>query len=306
MSILVVGSVALDSLETPFGTREDVAGGSATFFSTAASFFGPVQLVGVVGEDFPSEHLDFLGARGVDLEGLVQAPGRTFRWKGRYGYDLNEAQTLDTQLNVFGDFHPELPERFRRPEFLFLGNIHPQLQAQVLDQVEARPKIVAMDTMNFWIEGEREKLLEVVRRVDLVFINDAEVRQLAEEHNVVKAARSILAQGPKQIVVKRGEYGALLFDGDQIFSTPAYPLEEVFDPTGAGDTFAGGFLGFLAHQAQAVDAGTLRQACVAGSTMASFCVERFSLDRFRDLSQAQIQERFDSFRALTDFQPMAG
>jgi len=301
MSILVVGSVALDSLETPFGKREEVPGGSATFFSTAASFFGPVQLVGVVGEDYPPEHLAFLRERGVDLEGLVKAAGRTFRWKGRYGYDLNDAQTLDTQLNVFGEFRPELPERFRTPSYLFLGNIHPSLQLQVLEQVRERPKLVAMDTMNFWIEGERERLLEVVSKVDLVFINDAEVRQLAQEHNVVKAARMIQARGPRRVVVKRGEYGALLFDDGVVFAAPAYPLEEVFDPTGAGDSFAGGFMGFLAHRAAEIDSHSLRQACVAGSTLASFCVERFSLDRFRDLSKEQIQARLESFRELTDF-----
>ncbi len=305
MSILVVGSVALDSLETPFGVREDVPGGSATFFSTAASFFGPVQLVGVVGEDFPGEHVRFLEERGVDLEGLVHAPGRTFRWKGRYGYDLNEAQTLDTQLNVFGEFQPTLPESFRRPDFLFLGNIHPALQGLVLDQVAARPKLVAMDTMNFWIEGSRDQLLEVVKRVDLLFINDAEVRQLAGEHNVVKAARSILAMGPKWVVVKRGEYGALLFEGGQVFAAPAYPLEEVFDPTGAGDSFAGGFMGYLAHHGGAVGLGSLRQACVAGSTLASFCVERFSLDRFRDLAKSEIQERLAAFSDLSDFEAIA-
>ncbi|HWV37153.1 MAG TPA: PfkB family carbohydrate kinase [Vulgatibacter sp.] len=305
MSMLVVGSVALDSLETPFGVRKDVPGGSATFFSTAASFFGPVQLVGVVGEDFPEEPLRFLADRGVDLAGLTRAQGRTFRWSGRYGYDLNEAQTLDTQLNVFGEFRPELPEAFRRPDFLFLGNIHPELQGQVLDQVAARPKLVAMDTMNFWIEGTREKLLEVLARVDLLFINDAEVRQLSREHNVVKAARFVLAHGPTLVVVKRGEYGALLFEKEQVFAAPAYPLDEVFDPTGAGDSFAGGFMGFLANRGADLDADSLRQACVAGSTLASFCVERFSLDRFRELTRREIDERLAAFRTLTDFRPIA-
>lgn len=305
MSMLVVGSVALDSLETPFGVRKDVPGGSATFFSTAASFFGPVQLVGVVGEDFPEEHVRFLADRGVDLAGLERASGRTFRWSGRYGFDLNEAQTLDTQLNVFGAFRPTLPEAFRKPDFLFLGNIHPELQASVLDQVAARPKLVAMDTMNFWIEGSRDQLLEVVKRVDLLFINDAEVRQLSREHNVVKAARFVLSQGPSRVVVKRGEYGALLFEGDKVFAAPAYPLEEVFDPTGAGDSFAGGFMGFLANRGDGLGEDTLRQACVAGSTLASFCVERFSLDRFRDLSRAEIDQRLAAFRSLTDFKPIA-
>lgn len=301
MSILAVGSIALDSLETPFGTREEVPGGSATFFSTSASFFGPVQIVGVVGEDFPQAHLDFLKERGVDLSGVTRSSGQTFRWKGRYGFDLNEAHTLETHLNVFGDFNPELPAALRKPEFLFLGNIHPALQAKVLDQVEARPKVVAADTMNFWIEGTRPELLEVLKRVDLLFVNDAEARQLAGEHNVVKAARAILRMGPERVVIKRGEYGALLFEERHLFSAPAYPLEDVFDPTGAGDSFAGGFLGYMAHRRKDLSTDGLRQACIAGSTMASFCVEKFSLERFRELRQEEIAERLASFKALTDF-----
>lgn len=305
MSILAVGSIALDSLETPFGKREEVPGGSATFFSTSASFFGPVQIVGVVGEDFPQAHLDFLRERGVDLSGVVRATGPTFRWKGRYGFDLNEAHTLETHLNVFGDFDPKLPPELRRPEFLFLGNIHPALQGKVLDQVEARPKIVAADTMNFWIEGTRPELLEVLKRVDMLFVNDAEARQLAGEHNIVKAARAILRMGPKRAVIKRGEYGALLFEDGHVFAAPAYPLEDVFDPTGAGDSFAGGFLGYLANRRNEVSLDGLRQACIAGSTMASFCVEKFSLDRFRELGQEEIAERLASFKALTDFVEIA-
>lgn len=301
MSILAVGSIALDSLETPFGTREEVPGGSATFFSTSASFFGPVQIVGVVGEDFPQAHLDFLKERGVDLSGVTRSSGQTFRWKGRYGFDLNEAHTLETHLNVFGDFNPELPAALRKPEFLFLGNIHPALQAKVLDQVEARPKVVAADTMNFWIEGTRPELLGVLKRVDLLFVNDAEARQLAGEHNVVKAARAILRMGPERVVIKRGEYGALLFEERHLFSAPAYPLEDVFDPTGAGDSFAGGFLGYMAHRRKDLSTDGLRQACIAGSTMASFCVEKFSLERFRELRQEEIAERLASFKALTDF-----
>jgi len=301
MSILAVGSIALDSLETPFGKREEVPGGSATFFSTAASFFGPVAIVGVVGEDFPEEHLEFLRGRGVDLTGVVRQSGRTFRWKGRYGFDLNEAHTLETQLNVFGEFDPVLPPQLRRPDFLFLGNIHPRLQTKVLDQVEARPKLVAADTMNFWIENTRPELLEVLRRVDMLFINDSEARQLAGEHNVIKAARAILRMGPKRAVIKRGEYGALLFDDGHVFASPAYPLEDVFDPTGAGDSFAGGFIGYLAHRRRDLTLDGLRQACIAGSTLASFCVERFSLDRFRDLRAEEIAQRLAAFKALTDF-----
>ncbi len=301
MAVLVVGSIALDSLETPFGQRNDVPGGSATFFSTAASFFAPVQLVGVVGEDFPEEHVAFLKSRGIDTTGLTRAAGKTFRWKGRYGFDLNEAHTLDTQLNVFGEFRPELPAAFRNPELLFLGNIHPELQGLVLDQVEKRPRLVGMDTMNFWISGSREALLKTLARVDMLFVNDAEARQLAGEHNVVKAARAILSMGPSRLVIKRGEYGALLFDKEHVFAAPAYPLEDVFDPTGAGDSFAGGFMGWLARRGD-LSVGTLRQACVAGSTLASFCVEKFSLDRFKELDEAQIRERLASFKALTHFE----
>lgn len=303
MSVLVVGSIALDSVETPFGRRDDALGGSATFFSTSASFFGPVSLLGAVGEDFPEEHVRFLAGRGVDVSGLQRSAGKTFRWKGRYEFDLNEAHTLDTQLNVFGQFRPELPPALQRPDLLFLGNIHPELQSLVLDQVAARPKLVAMDTMNFWISGSREALLRTLARVDMLFVNDAEVRQLAGEHNVVKAARAVFRMGPKRVVVKRGEYGAVLFDGDHVFSAPAYPLEDVFDPTGAGDSFAGGFIGFLGRHGNG-SVSALRQACIAGSTMASFCVERFSLDRFRDLTAAEIEARLTSFRTLTHFEEM--
>jgi len=304
MAVLVVGSIALDSLETPFGKRDDVPGGSATFFSTAASFFAPVQLVGVVGEDFPQEHVDFLKSRGVDLAGLTRAPGKTFRWKGRYGFDLNEAHTLDTQLNVFGEFRPELPASFRNPDLLFLGNIHPELQGLVLDQVEKRPRLVAMDTMNFWIAGSREALLKTLARVDMLFVNDAEARQLAGEHNVIKAARAIQAMGPARVVIKRGEYGVMLFDGEHVFAAPAWPLEEVFDPTGAGDSFAGGFMGYVSQRGD-LSLRTLRQACVAGTAIASFCVEKFSLDRFRELDQQQITARLAAFKALTHFDEIA-
>ena len=303
MSVLVVGSIALDSVETPFGRRDDALGGSATFFSTAASFFGPVALVGTVGEDFPAEHVRFLEGRGIDLSGLERSPGKTFRWKGRYEFDLNEAHTLDTQLNVFGSFRPKLPEALKRPDLLFLGNIHPELQSLVIDEVAARPKLVAMDTMNFWISGSREALLRTLSRVDMLFVNDAEVRQLSGEHNVVKAARAVCRMGPKKVVVKRGEYGAVLFDGDHVFAAPAYPLEDVFDPTGAGDSFAGGFIGFLGRHGNG-SVAALKQACIAGSTIASFAVERFSLDRFRDLTPAEIEARLASFHALTHFEEM--
>ncbi len=301
--VLVVGSIALDSVETPFGQRDDALGGSATFFSTSASFFTRPALVGVVGEDFPKEHEQFLSSRGVDLSGLARAEGRTFRWKGRYGYDLNDAKTLDTQLNVFGSFDPVLPEHLRRPDLLFLGNIHPTLQGKVLERLAARPRLVAMDTMNFWISGSRKELLEVIAKVDLLFINDSEARQLSGEHNVIKAARAIQKMGPACVAVKRGEYGAVLFDGTSVFAAPAWPLEDVFDPTGAGDSFAGGFMGLLARRKD-VGFHALRQACIAGSTMASFCVERFSLDRFRDLTRAEIETRLGSFHKLVHFEEL--
>jgi len=300
MSLLVVGSVALDSVETPFGRKEDVLGGSATYFSTCASYFTPTQLVAVVGEDFPQAHVDFLRSRGIDLEGLTREPGRTFRWKGRYGFELNEAQTLDTQLNVFQAFSPKLPAAYRDTPYVFLGNIHPELQAQVLDQVRS-PRLVAADTMNFWINGSRAALLNTLKRVNLLFVNDAEARQLAGEHNVVKAARAILGMGPQRVVIKRGEYGALLFDQGHIFACPAFPLAEVFDPTGAGDTFAGGFMGTLASSSGPVDTALLRRAMVMGSVMASFTVEKFSLERLREVTKPEIHARFAEFRKLTHF-----
>jgi sugar/nucleoside kinase (ribokinase family) len=302
MSLLVVGSVALDSVETPFGHEEEVLGGSATYFSSAASFFTPVRLVAVVGEDFPDRHVAFLRGRGVDLAGLVRKPGRTFRWKGRYTHQLNEAQTLDTQLNVFQHFVPELPEGFRASELVFLGNIHPALQARVLEQVSG-PKLVAADTMNFWIEREAAALRKTLQRVDLLFVNDGEARQLAGEHNIVRAARAIRAMGPGRLVIKRGEYGALLFDEEHVFSCPAFPLQDVFDPTGAGDAFAGGFLGYLARAGQ-VEHPSLRQAMVVGSVMASFTVEQFSVERLRALTHREINERCASFKRLTQFEDL--
>jgi len=300
MDILVVGSVAFDSVETPFGSGDDVLGGSATYFSTSASFFTGVQLVAVVGEDFPDEPRDFLSSRGVDLAGLQTRPGKTFRWKGRYGYDLSEAHTLETHLNVFETFHPELPESYRQAQFVFLANIDPELQLEVLQQVE-KPKLIACDTMNFWIDGKRDALIRTLGHVDILVINEAEVRQLADEANLVKASRAVLAMGPKTLVVKRGEYGVLVFTEHSIFSAPAYPLEEVFDPTGAGDTFAGGFMGYLAATNNLTDE-TIRKATVFGSVMASFTVEDFSLNRLRSLNWAEIEDRFRRFQALTAFE----
>lgn len=300
MEILVVGSVAFDSVETPFGHGDDVLGGSATYFSTSASFFTGVRLVAVVGEDFPAEHRDFLSSRNIDLTGLQVAPGRTFRWKGRYGYDLNEAQTLETHLNVFEGFQPKLPENFCDAEVVFLANIDPELQMEVVRQVK-RPRLIACDTMNFWIGGKREALVRTLGQVDILIINEGETRQLANEPNLVKAARKVLAMGPRTLVVKRGEYGVLVFGEHSIFSVPAYPLEEVFDPTGAGDTFAGGFVGYLAATGNFDDAA-VRKATVFGSVMASFTVEDFSLNRLRSVSWQEIEDRFRRFQALTAFE----
>ena len=299
MAILVVGSVALDTVETPFGKAEEVLGGSATYFSTSASYFAPVRLVAVIGEDLPEEELAFLKEKGVDLRGLKRVRGRTFRWKGRYGFDLNEAHTLDTQLNVFEGFSPEIPEEYRESPYLFLGNIDPDLQMDVLGQVR-RPRLVACDTMNYWIEKKPRELERVLRRVDILTINEGEARQLSGEPNLVKASRQIMAMGPKTLIIKRGEYGVLAFNGSSVFAAPAYPLEFVFDPTGAGDTFAGGFMGFLAYT-KGFDEETMRQAIVFGSVMASFVVEDFSLKRIKDLTSDEIEERYRDFKRLTDF-----
>jgi sugar/nucleoside kinase (ribokinase family) len=294
--LVVVGSVALDTVTTPFGAVKEALGGAATYFSYSASFFTQVRLVGTVGEDFPSEHLDLLRHRHVDLAGLQISKGLTFRWTGEYGYDLNEAKTLDTQLNVFADFKPALPEAYKAAPFLFLANIDPVLQLDVRRQM-TRPVLVALDTMNFWIQGKRDDLLRALAEVDALLINDAEARQLAGEPNLVKAARAILRLGPRTIVVKRGEYGALMLSEDEVFFVPAYPLESVFDPTGAGDTFAGGFMGYLSSQGK-VDRQTVRRAIVYGSVMASFTVEDFSLDRLKRLTPEDVQRRYGAFHDL--------
>ncbi len=302
MSILVVGSVAFDSVETPFGKADDVLGGSATYFSTSASYFTDVSLVAVVGEDFPDEHVAVLEERGVDLEGLTRVPGETFRWKGRYDFDLNQAHTLETHLNVFSDFNPVLPESYRDAEFLFLANIDPELQLKVLEQVK-NPKFIACDTMNFWIESKPEVLGELFKKVDLVVINEGEAREFAGEASLVKAAAKIMDGGPRILIVKRGEYGALMFNGPSIFSAPAYPLEDIFDPTGAGDTFAGGLMGYIANTGDITEEG-LRQAIIFGSTMASFNVEAFSLDRLKSLTRQEINARFGEFKRLTHFESL--
>jgi sugar/nucleoside kinase (ribokinase family) len=301
--LLVVGSVALDSVTTPFGTVHEALGGSATFFSYAASFFTGVRLLAAVGEDFPREHLDLLRARSVNLDALQAVPGRTFRWSGEYGYDLNEAKTLDTQLNVFADFKPVLGPELRRVPYLFLANIDPVLQLDVLHQMARRPQLVALDTMNFWIRGKREALLRVLGEVDVVTINDGEARELAGEPNLVRAARAIVAMGPKTVVVKRGEYGAVMFTNGTFFMAPAYPLDSVYDPTGAGDTFAGGFVGYLAAMDR-VDPMTMRRAIVYGSVMASFTVEDFSLTRLARLTSEEIGARYEAFGDLTRVETM--
>jgi len=300
MSTLCVGSVALDSVETPFGEATRVLGGSANFFAAAASLFTSVQVVGVVGEDYPLEKLDFLRERGVDLSGIEERPGESFFWAGRYHYDLNSRDTLETRLGVFADFKPRIPESFRSARHIFLGNIDPTLQLDVLDQVDD-PGVVAADTMNYWIEGARKELLELLERVDILLVNDAEARQLADEPNLLKAAEWIRGRGPSVVVIKKGEHGAMLFDGDAVFFAPGYPLEQVFDPTGAGDAFAGGFLGYLAGRDR-MDHETLRRAVVFGSATGSFAVEDFSIDRFRSLDMSQVVERVREFQAMTTFE----
>jgi len=300
MSILVVGSVAFDALQTPFGKVDRCIGGSATYFSVAASFFTDVSIVAVVGDDFTDEDASVFKGRKINTDGLQRVPGeKTFFWSGEYGYDLNVAKTRDTQLNVFADFKPQLTEEQRNTDVLFLANIQPELQLDVLRQTK-RPRIVALDTMNLWISIAKEALERVFREVDLIIINEAEVRQFTNEANLIKGARQILDLGPSTLIIKRGEYGVIMVTKDAIFAAPAYPLETVFDPTGAGDTFAGGFLGYLASRSEIHDR-ELRRAIIFGSVLASFTVEKFSLDRLREISLADVHERYQDFRALTHF-----
>ncbi|MBT3182859.1 MAG: sugar kinase [Deltaproteobacteria bacterium] len=301
MSILVVGSVAYDNLDTPHGKRDDVLGGAATHFSTAASFFTPVHVVGVVGSDFDNAHLEFLMSKGIDVSGIkVVEGGKTFRWTGKYFDDINHRETLDTQLGVFATFDPELSEQHAEEPFLFLANIHPSLQLKVLDQMK-EPKLVAMDTMNLWIDTTREDLQKVIERVDMMFINDEEARMLTGDLNVSVAAKKIMSWGPKVLVIKRGEYGALLYTEDSVFAAPGLPLSDVVDPTGAGDTFAGGFLGYVAKTGD-ISKATLRRAVICGSVMASFQVEDFGLDRLRELTTQEIDKRFGIFKELAHFE----
>ncbi len=302
MPILVVGSVAYDTVETPFGRAERVLGGSASFFAVAASFFSPVNLVGVVGHDFGEEQLAAFRGRPIDLEGLERMDGETFHWQGKYSLDLNSRDTICTDLNVFEFFQPKIPARYRDSEFVFLGNIDPVLQRQVLEQVE-KPRVVACDTMNFWIHGKPAELRKTLEKVQILLVNDQEARELSGEWNLVKAAAAIRAMGPRTLVVKKGEHGVLMFGDEGSFAAPALPLEVAFDPTGAGDTFAGGFLGYLASTGQEGDAAQ-RRAVIMGSTMASFCVEAFSLDRLLRLTRPEIDERYRAFERLTRFESL--
>jgi sugar/nucleoside kinase (ribokinase family) len=298
MSILVVGSVFFDSIETPHGKVDHALGGAATYFSVAASFFAPVRMVATVGEDFPQAEIDFLSQRGIDLTGLQVRRGRTGYWAGRYHEDMNVRDTLDLQLNVFADFKPELPPTHRSAQYVFLANIDPRLQAMVLDQLSA-PGIVGCDTMNHWITGSRAALEELLGRIGILVINDEEARLLSGERNVVRAARRLLSMGPGRVLIKRGEYGVIQFSPESVFAVPAFPLEEVFDPTGAGDTFAGGFMGELARSGDRSEAG-LRRAIVYGSVLASFVVEDFGMNRLRTLTPEAIEHRYRQFVSLTD------
>jgi sugar/nucleoside kinase (ribokinase family) len=300
MSLLVVGSVAFDALETPFGKVDRTVGGAATYFSVAASFFTRVNLVGVVGDDFTRRDATVFRGRRIDVRGLERAPGKTFFWAGRYSANLNERLTLATDLNVFANFNPKLPPAYCGSEYIFLANIDPTLQQSVLHQVHGRPKLVALDTMNYWIERTPEALRETLRHVQVLMINDEETRQLANEHNLLRAARHIFRMGPKTLVIKRGEHGALMVHGDSIFAVPGLPLDEVRDPTGAGDSFAGGFMGYLAS-ARRINDATLRRAMIYGSVLGSFAVERFGLDRLRTLTRREIDSRARHFWQLTRF-----
>ena len=299
MSVLIVGSVALDSVTTPFGEVKDVLGGSATYASYAASFYSPINLVGVVGKDFPQANINLLKDRKISIDGLQIADGKTFRWAGYYEYDMNQAHSLITELNVFSTFNPHIPEGYRNSEFVFLANIDPDLQLNVLEQVE-KPKLVVLDTMNYWIQNKKSSLLKVMSKVDMALLNDGEARQLCETPNLVKAAKMVLSMGPKIVIIKKGEHGSIMFTDSTVFSAPAYPLESIFDPTGAGDTFAGGLIGYLSASEDLSDSN-LRRAVIVGSVLASFDVEDFSLNRLKRLTQEELYSRYRAFRTLVHF-----
>ncbi|OGU03880.1 MAG: sugar kinase [Gemmatimonadetes bacterium GWC2_71_10] len=301
MGLLVVGSVALDSVETPFGQVDDALGGSAVFFSVAGSLLHPVQLVGVVGRDYPMDELRRIAVRGIDLRGLTVRDGESFRWAGRYGFDLNSRDTLETRLGVFANFRPDIPEEFRDAKYVFLGNIDPDLQLDVLEQVR-HPDLVACDTMNSWIQGKRTALQKLLERVNVLMVNDSELRELSGDWHIHRAARWVLERGPRAVVVKKGEHGAVLIEKDRTFFVPGYPLEDVFDPTGAGDAFAGGFMAHLARSGDLTHAN-LRLAMVYGSAMGSFSVERFSVQRFDEITAADVVERVLQYRDLVHFDP---
>ncbi len=299
MSVLVVGTVAFDSIETPFGSAERILGGSASYFALGASFFSPVRVVGVVGQDFPAEHLDLFRQKGIDLEGLKHEKGDTFHWRGRYHEDVNVRDTLELHLNVLSSFVPQLPARYRDAEYVFLGNIDPVMQMEVLNQIR-KMKLVACDTMDHWIRESAQDLRKVLKRIEMLVINDSEARLLSGYQNIVRAARAILKMGPKVVLIKRGEYGVLQFSDSSVFAVPAYPLEEVFDPTGAGDSFAGGLFGHMARSKDGSQRG-LRRAIVYGSVVASFTVEDFGVKRLTSTSLADIEERYQRFVKMTDF-----
>ncbi len=301
MSLLVVGSVALDTVETPFGSVKDALGGSAVYISAAASYFtSPVRLVGVVGDDFPKEHIQFLESRQIDIDGLQIVRGKkTFRWGGKYHYDLNVRDTLFTELNVFKDFDPVIPSTYKTSSYVCLGNIDPLLQRKILRQIN-RPRLVVGDTMNYWIETKPAELAETMKSMDVLIVNDSEARLLTNEPNLIKAAKKIIKIGPRIVIIKKGEHGATLVTEETIFSAPAYPLENIFDPTGAGDAFAGGFIGWLARTDD-VSVNNLKRAVVYGSTLASFCVEKFSIESLRELSYLKVHDRFLAFMDLSRF-----
>ncbi|MBN2058727.1 MAG: sugar kinase [Candidatus Saganbacteria bacterium] len=300
MSVLIVGSIGLDTIETPFGKKQDILGGSAIHAAVAASFYGPAAVAGVAGSDFPKEHLDFLGQRKIDVSGIQIIDGKTFRWSGYYEFDMNQAHTRDTQLNVYTRFKPELPESFRDCNYVFLANFDPELQLKVLQQVK-KPKLVAMDTMNFWIENKRQALHKVIRHVDLLLLNDGEARQFMETPNLPIAAARLLKLGPKSVIIKKGEHGALYFSDKGYFSAPSYPQDQLRDPTGAGDSFAGGLIGYLAGSDD-LSEDNIRRAIIVGSVMASFNIEDFSLDRMKRLTRREIQERFSEFKRFSEFE----
>lgn len=300
--MLVVGSIALDSIKTPFGEVKEALGGSATYSAYSASFFTSVRLVGVVGEDFPKQHVELLKTRDIQVDGLQVTKGRTFRWSGSYEYDLNEAHTLATELNVFETFRPRIPESYQSTDYVFLANIDPDLQLSVLEQVK-KPKLVACDTMNLWIKLKPEALKKVIKHADFFFINEGEARMFANTSSLVRAGRQLQAWGPKYVIIKKGEHGALMFGQNTFFAAPAFPLEEVYDPTGAGDTFAGGFLGYIARSGGDMSDANLRRAVVYGSVMASFTVEKFSLDRLKTLTNEQLDARVKMLKELSHFDP---